>query len=192
MKFLLALLLLFPLTGCVTTFRDFPAAALDHPATPGNCDLLNYQINRFNILDSGGFNLLQDIFAGEQLCRKTMPVDKVPEKGLSVVVETEWRPMSLPALVFGYISVATLTILPAWSTQDGYLVNYHLYVDGEEKEIYRYKITRKAGVWLGLLPFIWVNTLTYKESDAFTATVNQFVRDARPYLDRKLPATSPP
>jgi hypothetical protein len=192
MKFLLALLLLFPLTGCVATYRDFPAAALDHPVTPGNCEVLNYQINHFNVLDSGGFNQLQDLFAEGQLCHKTVQAEKVPDKGLYVAVETEWRPMSLPALVFGYLSVSTLTILPAWSTQDGYVVNYHLYIDGEEKEIYRYKITRKAGVWLGLLPLVWVNAFTYKEADAFTATANQFARDARPYLDRKPPATTSP
>lgn len=185
MKSLLALLLLLALTGCVATYRDFPAAALDQPAAPGNCEVMHYKINRFNVLDSGGFNKLQDIFAEGQLCLKTVQVDKAPEKGLYVDVETEWRPMSLPALVFGYISISTLTILPAWSTQDGYTVNYHLYVDGEKKETYRYKVTRKAGLWLGLLPFVWANAFTYKEADAFAATANQFALDARTYLDRK-------
>lgn len=190
MKFFLLPLLLFTLTGCMATYRDFPVAALDQPAAPGKCDVLNYKINRFNVLDSGGYNRLKDIFAEEQLCHKTIAAEKAPEQGLFVAVETEWRPMSLPALVFGYISASTLTILPAWSTQDGYLVNYNLYVDGAMKETYRYKITRKAGLWLGLLPFAWINSFTYKETDAFTATANQFSLDARPYLDR-VAATTP-
>jgi hypothetical protein len=90
--------------------------------------------------------------------------------------------LTIPALIFGYLSIATLTILPAWSTKDGYRVKYHLYVDGEEKGVYRYEITRKFGMWIVLLPFVWINLMTYSEEDAFEATAYQFFKDAGPIL----------
>ena len=97
-------------------------------------------------------------------------------------MDTQWKPLGLPALIFGYISVSTLTILPAWSVQEGFIVHYHLFLDGEKIKSYEYEITRKAGVWLGLLPFIWANLFTYSEADAFKATAFQFFEDAEPLL----------
>jgi hypothetical protein len=69
-----------------------------------------------------------------------------------------------------------------WSTQDGYDINYHVYVDGTERKTYRYEITRIFGAWFFLLPFIWINLFTADESDAFAATTQQFYLDAAPIL----------
>ncbi len=130
----------------------------------------------------GGYSSLQHVFRDAGICRKMVPADTSPEKGLYIEVETKWKPMTLPALVFGYISISTLTLLPAWSTKDGYFVKYDVYIDGKKKETYNYEITRKGGIWIGLIPFSWINLITYSEKQAFEATANQFVQDARPYL----------
>jgi len=113
--------------------------------------------------------------------------ETAPEKGLYLEVETKWKPMTMPALIFGYISVSTLTLLPAWSMHDGYIVKYNIYVDGQKKEAYTYEITRKAGIWLGLLPFAWINLFTYNEEDAFEATAYQFAADAQAYFGSQPP-----
>jgi hypothetical protein len=182
MKWLWATLLSISLLGCIATYRDFPVDALARKPAPGTCTVMHFNVKRFDILDAGGYSKLNSMFRNAEICKKMVPVDSAPEKGLYVEIETKWKPMSLPALVFGYLSVSTLTILPAWSTQDGYYVNYHVYMDGMKKETYNYEITRKAGVWIVLLPLAWLNLITYDETDAFEATANQFFMDARQYL----------
>ena len=134
------------------------------------------------MLDVGGYGKLQTFFRDTEVCRKMVAVDEKPKKGLYVEVDTDWKALSMPALIFGYLSVSTLTLLPAWSTKDGYIVKYNVYVDEKKMETYNYEITRKVGLWLGLLPFAWINLLTYSEEDAFKATSNRFVIDARQYL----------
>lgn len=185
MKLFIMIALSFVLTGCITTYRDFPVDALGKKPQSGTCDVMQYNVKNFNVLDAGGYSTLQDVFKNSDLCRKMVQADAVPEKGLYLEVETKWKPLTMPAFVFGYISVSTLTLLPAWSTHDGYTVKYSLFLDGREKETYRYDITRKAGLWLGLLPFIWINAFTYSEEDAFKATAHQFTSDAQVYLGPK-------
>jgi hypothetical protein len=182
MKLLYLAIISFALIGCVTTYRDFPVDALSQQPKPGTCNVMYYNVKRFDVLDMGGYSKLQNIFEDAGICRKMVPVDAQPEKGLYVEVVTSWKPMTMPALIFGYMSVATLTLLPAWSTQDGYSVKYHVYIDGREVETYKYAIRRKTGLWIVLLPFAWINLFTYNESDAFEATAFQFVSDARQYL----------
>jgi hypothetical protein len=184
MKLINVGMLLFVLagSGCATTYRDFPVDALTTKPTPGTCNVMYYNIKRFDVLDLGGYGKLQTFFRDTDVCRKMVAVDEKPKKGLYVEVDTHWKPISMPALVFGYLSVSTLTFLPAWSTKDGYIVKYNVYVDEKKMETYKYEITRTAGLWLGLLPFAWINLLTYDEEDAFKATSNQFVIDARQYL----------
>jgi hypothetical protein len=177
-----AIILLLLMTGCIATYRDFPVGALDKKPEIGACYVMYYKIDRFDILDMGGYDELQRIFRKGGICKKTLPVDAPPEKGFFVEVETHWKPMTMPALVFGYLSLSTLTILPAWSTHDGYIVKYKVFIDGNKKETYDYEITRKVGLWLGLIPFAWANFITYSEKDAFTATTYQFIHDAQPYL----------
>ncbi|QXE91263.1 hypothetical protein KP001_01600 [Geomonas subterranea] len=175
------LILCLILSGCVT-YRDFPAAALDRKMNNGTCDVMYYNIGSFNILDVGGYSTLQNVFRDASLCRKMVQVDEKPEKGLFLDVQTKWKPMTIPAFAFGYLSVSTLTLLPVWSTRDGYIVQYNVYVDGQMKDTYRYDITRKGALWLGLLPFAWVNAFTYSEDEAFDATARQFSYDAQSYL----------
>ena len=182
MKLFYGVVLSFVLMGCITTYRDFPMDALDQRPKPGMCSVMYYNVKRFDVLDMGGYSELQDVFRNAGVCKKMVPVDTSPGKGLYVEVDTNWKPLTLPALIFGYISVSTLTILPVWSTKDGYVVKYNVYIDGQKVETYNYEITRKVGIWIGLLPFTWINLITYDEGDAFEATAYQFVSDARQYL----------
>lgn len=182
MKTISLVVLLLTLSGCIATYRGFPENAIDmkHPA--GTCEVMYYNVKKFDILESGGYGRLQDFFRNASICRTMKPAGEVPAQGLYLEVEATWKPMSMAALVFGYISVSTLTAIPAWSSHDGYNVTYSLYRDGRKKETYTYDITRKAGLWIGLLPLAWLNTVTYSEEDAFTATSNQFWADAQPYF----------
>lgn len=182
MKLICAIILPLMLMGCVATYRDFPIDALDKKPSPGTCNVMNYNVKRFDVLDMGGYTELQSIFRNAGICKKMVPVDQDPGKGLYVEVQTNWKPMTMPALIFGYISVSTLTLLPAWSNHDGYIVKYHVYVDGKKMETYNYEITRKVGLWIVFLPFAWVNFFTNSETDAFEATTYQFVNDARQFL----------
>lgn len=173
-------LILIPLflSACVTSYKDFPEKMIDNPPEPVNQGVLNYKIERFPIINSGGEAALRKVFQNKTPFVKTKEVDDISNKGIYCYVDVEYKPLTFPALIFGYISLSTFTILPAWSTKDGYRVKYHLYVDGEEQEVYTYEITRKAGTWIVLLPLVWINLMTYSEEDAFEATAYQFFSDA--------------
>jgi len=176
-----ALVLLVPLlASCITTYRDFPTAMVDQPPASKPYRTLHYQVKPFPVVNAGGQAVLDTIFRERTPFAKTRAVNQPPAKGLFCLVDVEYRPPSLPAVVFGYISLSTLTLLPAWSTHDGYVVHYRVFVDGRERDSFDYTITRKFGLWVGLLPFAWANVLTYSEEDAFEATAYQFFRDAAP------------
>lgn len=187
---LILLAALLTLTGCITTYRDFPVDAVGLKPQSGACDILQYNVKRFEILDAGGYNELREVFKNSEICKKMVPVEEKADKGLYLEVNTKWKPVTMPALIFGYISISTLTILPAWSTQDGYIVNYDVYVDGQKKGAFKYDITRKMGMWLPLLPFAWINAFTYSENEAFAATARQFSNDSQMYFGTKTSATS--
>jgi hypothetical protein len=72
----------------------------------------------------------------------------------------------------------TFTALPWYYDGLGYVVLYHLYLDGKIQRTYRYEITHKGIVWLPLALFIWANYFTTGETEAFEETARQFVVDA--------------
>jgi hypothetical protein len=45
---------------------------------------------------------------------------------------------------------------------------------------YPYEITRKLFFWIAALPFVWINSSTPSEAQAFEATAYQFFEDAEP------------
>lgn len=175
-------LLLLPLflLSCITTYRDFPTTMVGRKPENKRNSTLYYQIKPFPILDFGGEKALNDVFKHKSIFANTEAVSEIPREGIYCLVETQWMPLSMPALIFGYISIIYLTILPAWSTQEGYVVRYHLFVNGEKKETFEYEITRKTGLWIVFLPFAWINFLTYSEAEAFEATAYQFFEEASP------------
>ena len=167
-------------SSCIVTYRDFPTAQLDRPAPGKTYDVLYYKIKAFPTLDAGGQSALHRAFRAQTPFERTEKRDEPPDRGLFVQVVVKWKPITLPFIIFGYLSLQTLTILPAWSTHEGYYVDYVVYVDGVEKRTFEYEITRKGVVWIVLLPFIWINLFTHSEEDAFIATAYQFFEDAAP------------
>lgn len=108
--------------------------------------------------------------------------EKVDE-GIFIDVHVEAVLPSNPALVFGYISVSTLTILPFWSTQDGSEIIITVYEDGQRLKGFDYSVRRKGFVWILMLPLIWVNAFTPNEAEAFEAITNQFFIDYQGMTD---------
>jgi len=177
---LTALLLL---SACITTYRDYPRVRASAAELPASERALSYSIDRYPMLMMGKTNTLQDLFEGTggfgEISRVEMPEEGIPD-GLYVQVNVKAKNPSTGAAVWTYIAAAgLLTLLPAFSTKDGYVVRYKLFRDGEAQKTYRYEITRKFGVWIVFLPFIWINLFTPTEEKAFKATAYAFVKQAR-------------
>ena len=141
---------------------------------------LYYKISKPDFLTIGGPEKVEDVLKSQNYFGSVERVfdDTIPHKGFYVSIRPEWRPPTLPAIAFGYISASTATILPAWTTKDGYDLYFDLYLDGRKVKTFNYRIKRVAGVWIVLLPFVWVNLLTNSEEDAFEAATYQFFLDA--------------
>lgn len=172
------------LAGCITGYAGYPdSVPVAGPSGPsGTARPAQFMIQKFDILNAGGEEAIETtlrespVFADAD---RLYEGDAIPDTGLLVTIDPDYQAPSLPAVIFGYLSVSTLTILPAYSGKDGYSVAYRVSVDGEPAGRYRYTIRRKFGIWLPLLPFIWVNLLTASERDVFHATTTRFLADAR-------------
>lgn len=175
------------LSSCIILYRDFPAERIGKPPESRSYDLLFYHINPFPFPNEGGKEALHSVFNNQTPFANTADVTEIPPKGVFCLVDAEWRPPDTTALFFHYLSLATLTVLPSWNLQEGYKVRYYLYVDGEIRKTFEYKITRKTGIWLGLLPVSWLNWVSYSQAEAFEATSFQFFEDAKPVLSTLAP-----
>jgi len=166
---------LFSQSGCVT-YRGFSEDRLyvKNKKTMGKGLLY---VNGGSMF--GGARDIKTVFKSNSPFKEVEYVTMKPGKGWFVNVKVDSRPPSVPAMIFGYLSIQTLTILPVWSTKDGYNVIYEIFKDGERVKSFSYRIKRHVFVWLPLLPFAWVNFMTYHESDAFKATTYQFFIDSQ-------------
>ena len=136
----------------------------------------------------GGAAALHRAFEEGTPFRDTHPRNEVPEKGPYVRVEAKRIAPHTGSGGFAMVSYALLFLIPFRSTE-GYTMRYQVYLDGDEKHIFEYDITRRTYVWLVLIPFSWISLLTPSESDAFEATAYQFFKDSAPYFagDRNWP-----
>lgn len=169
------------LAGCITGYAGYPDA-VRVAGDAGTQRPAHFMIQKFDVLNAGGEEAIEETLRESPAftnADRLYEGDTIPEKGVLVTVDPNYQAPSLPAVIFGYLSVSTLTILPAYSGKDGYSVAYRVSVDGEPAGQYRYMIRRKFGLWLPLLPFIWVNLFTSSERDAFHATTTKFLADAR-------------
>jgi len=176
----LVALMALPLAGCITGYTGYPDA-VEVAGGPETARPVAFKIEKFDILNAGGEEAIEQTLREAPAFAEAARLyegDPIPDMGLLVTVDPNYLPPSLPAVIFGYLSVSTLTILPAYSGKDGYSVAYRVSVDGKPTGRYRYTIRRKFGIWLPLLPFIWVNLMTSSERDAFTATTSKFIADA--------------
>lgn len=166
--------------GCVSFYRGVPKKA---PVPPKRSGVLHYKLGEFPAAGLGdGRGALRDFFREETGFAQAHPVPEKPEKGLYVETAVKWNPPGVPALIFGYLSIVFLTLLPAFSLREGYQVDYHLYKDGKHLRTFSYDIKRKGAVWIVLLPLMLVNALTMSERDAFTLTSRRFLEEAAPLL----------
>lgn len=168
------------LSSCIIGYQDFPEEMVGKRPSSKPYHTLYYKINEFPVIDTGGQSALHSVFRNKSPFQNTDVVTKMPEKGVYCLVDPKWKPFGIAALVFGYISFSTLTMLPAWSLQEGFIIDYHLFIDGERQRTFEYEITRKGALWAGLLPLIWINFFTYSEAQAFEATAYRFFEDAKP------------
>ena len=76
------------------------------------------------------------------------------------------------------VAAWTLDLLPCWVDGAVFATHFDIYSDNVLKKTYSYEIRRKGLSWIPLLPFIWVNFFIPQYTDAFSATVNQFIADA--------------
>ncbi len=189
MKFIhLLLLLILTFSSCVTSYRDYPV--IDAPTKTTNASKIKlfYNVEPFPILEFGGHTALKTFFKTELKSKfndteEIRDPKNIPQKGVYCKVTTQWAPITAPALIFGYLSMATGTLLPAWSSNEGFDVTYTLYKDGQKVKDFVYSPRRSIFLWIFTLPVIWVNLFTSSEEEAFKATSYQFLEDAKPYFN---------
>lgn len=178
--------LILVLNGCAMTYRNFPMEDVDSKQAK-EFDHMTYMI-RGGSMFHGATNL-NNVFRFQSPFRSVEKTNEKPQKGLFVSVKVDTIAPSVPAIIFGYISVSTLTLFPFWSTKDGYYVTYEVFMNGERQKSFTYEIRRKAFVWIVMVPFSWVNAFTYSEKEAFQATAQRFFKEAAPIFRNWVAAT---
>ena len=73
----------------------------------------------------------------------------------------------------------TLGVIPCYFEGIAYETHFDVFVNNTLKQSYQYPIGRKAVVWIGLLPFFWINFLTTQYEEAFSGNTYQFIADAK-------------
>lgn len=125
------------------------------------------------------FEELRSVFLKGQVVAEMIEAQAPPKHGMFCSVDVTTKPHSNTAGFFQIITFVSIGFIPSYSGESGYIVRYDLYVDGELKKRYVYDITRQLSVWLGLLPFIWVNAVTPSDGEALASTGDGFFRDAK-------------
>jgi hypothetical protein len=123
--------------------------------------------------------LLQEILENEAGFAAALVSTPPVMTGIHLNIYETLKESTAASKFFCELSILTLTILPCYSGAAGYLVQYDLFVDNELKKTYRYEINKKLAQWIGLLPIVWVNSLTGDYNTAFKGTIYQFLRDSQ-------------
>lgn len=174
------LLCLLLSTSCISTWSEFPRGRRSSRAEPISQQTLYYQIGEVSGMFGGG-EALREAFRDKAPFPSVEALSEPPERGLFCRIDAERRAPNVASGVAAYVSYALLFTIPFWSSE-GYRVRYHVYVDGQERKILEYDITRKSFFWIVVLPVSWVSLLTPSERDAFEGTVDQFFLDLEPYV----------
>lgn len=162
----------FSALGCMS-YNGFQPKYIDPPRQRviNSADTLYYNVTGSALF--AGPNSIRNVLTAESAFSASAPRESAPGRGTFIDVRIEQLPPSMAAVVFGYISYATFTILPFWSTQDGSLLRFTLYRDGQIAGSEERVLGRKTFVWAAMLPFVWVNLLTPDEEEAFAATTRE-------------------
>jgi hypothetical protein len=120
--------------------------------------------------------LLRRVFE-EYVATRVAVLSTPPGRGLYVRVYKTSIPRSPTFL--DQLSLYTLWLIPSYRAGVRYTVDYDLYFDAVLRKTYHYEITEKIFFWILVLPFSWINLLTNGHTNAFEATIHEFIRDAR-------------
>ena len=161
MKFInrfLVICLLALTTGCMTYRNIPPAEANLNNSLQKISGTLNYKIEG------------DSLFAGPMAVREVL-AKEAPYALISATEEDSAKGDYLK------VSIAqTLTILPFWSSNDGSILTYSFYRNGEKVGSREYVISRGTFVWIVMLPLAWVNLMTPSENEAFEACTRDFIK----------------
>lgn len=176
------LLILFMLSNCIISYKDYPKI-LPLPSEEKTLDTpFVYVLPTFPQLNLGGREALKNYFDTKTRFKKTMEGIDVPKVGYLVNVKVNYRSPSPIATAFLGASTLTATFLPAWSTQDGYDVQYILYKDGKKVGTYDYHIFRNYVQWILFIPISWYNFETATEKEVFERMTLKFFEDAKEHF----------
>lgn len=160
-------------TQACMTYRNYPL--IDGPLRVDKKDAsLAYRVDGGALF--AGPSAIRDVLLTESQYSKFNPVESAPSRGDFLNVKIEQTSPSVSAVVFGYVSYATLTFLPFWSNNDGSILTFTFYRDGTQIDSKEYVINRGTFVWIGMIPFAWVNFLTPSEADAFQSCTRDFLQ----------------
>lgn len=178
-----------PLARCialVVLLAVGPACAVvsyrhdDAPSSrpPPRSETLYYKVRPLQGVSMGGIDALKRAMKENEVFARSELGDIPASQGVSVDVYAQWLPPSLGAMVYGYVDLSLLAILPLYSDSMGYDLQYTVYRDGRKIRIYEYPVRRRVFMWLPVLPFVWVNLLTGNETDAFADVTRRFFFEA--------------
>jgi hypothetical protein len=184
MRHSILFVLLISLSGCVATYRDFPAATPlpgpAEPAAPPRCrQAVQFDRNvdgwsRMTVQDA-----LRDALTTYGGCSSSLLlVYQSAAAETAVMVSVVKKPRVWPGEPEEMLSESLYYLIPIYSGDSGFTLTYSFYARNALRKTYTYEITEKRASWFLLLPFAWINCFTYSLDDAVRATAAQFVTDA--------------
>ena len=165
------------LAGCMT-YRNFPLDKQTPLSQQKRPVSLSYKIEGNSLF--AGPNAIRNVLTSEAAFSSTSPAEKEETRGYYLSVNIKQLSPSVPAVVFGYISVSTLTLLPFWSTNDGAVLTFTLYRDRQKKTSKEYVINRNTFIWAPMILVAWINLSNPSEEQAFAAATRDFITAAFP------------
>lgn len=166
--------------GCIIGYRQYPHNQLTSPYSDKSLSAATYYVKGMTL--AGGNLAVERTLKDHSPFQSIEERSEIPPTGLHIFVKVDTISPSASAVAFGYLSYVTLTLLPCWSTRDGVDMEFNIYKDKQLVKTLDYKVLRSGGMWLGLLPFIWINLMTTSEETACEAATKQFLEDAKPYF----------
>ena len=106
------------------------------------------------------------------------PVSQLTGEGVGLAIRVRDVPASDAAEAMAIVSMATATIVPAFSGSEGLDVRFEVQRQGKPAGTYEYQARRQVLIWLPLLPLVWVNLITPYRADALRGVARQFLHDS--------------
>jgi len=172
----------------VVSYRVSPQVEPQSTQTATKRVTLYYRVNYegdplagFEMIFEQPYEKFRSAFAEERRFVETIAVNAPPQRGLFCSVDLTTKPRSRSRGFSDFplwLTMLSFQVIPYYDEESRYIVRYDLYLDGELKNTYRYEVTRETWIWLGLIPFVWINALTSSHGEALASTVDGFFHDA--------------